>query len=141
MPQAASGNIVRLHYTGTLDDGSVFDSSRGGEPLEFTVGTGQVIPGFDAAVLGMRVGETKTVTIPAADAYGPVRDEMLVTVTRKQFPPGMELAVGQRFQLGQGRSAVAATVREVQGDRVVLDGNHPLAGQALTFALEIVEIR
>ena len=141
MSNAAPGRTVRLHYTGTLGDGTVFDSSRGREPLEFTVGSGQVIAGFDAAVTGMRAGETKTVTIPAAEAYGAVRDDMLVTVRRSQFPPGVDVSVGQRFQIGQGQGAVAATVREVEGERVVLDGNHPLAGQALTFALEVVEVR
>jgi peptidylprolyl isomerase len=141
MSRAVPGSTVRLHYTGTLDDGSVFDTSKGRSPLEFTVGSGQVIPGFDTAVTGMQAGESKTVTIPAEEAYGPVRDDMLVAVSRAQFPAGMEVAVGQRFQIGQGRGAVAATVREVHAERVVLDGNHPLAGQALTFALEVVEVR
>ena len=140
MAQAKSGDTVRVHYTGTLTDGTEFDSSRGREPLEFTLGAGQVVPGFEAAITGMRPGETKTVTIPAAEAYGDPRDELLLTVPRTQIPPNVQPRVGQRLQVGRGEQAFPVVVHEVTDDHVVLDGNHPLAGQDLTFALELVGI-
>lgn len=141
MSHAKPGDTVRLHYTGTLGDGSEFDSSRGREPLEFTLGAGQVIPGFDEAVSGMRVGERKTVTIPADQAYGVRQEELILAVPRAQVPPHIALEVGQQLQLSQEGHAFQVTVREVTAEQVVLDGNHPLAGEALTFALELVEIR
>jgi peptidylprolyl isomerase len=137
---AKPGDTVRIHYTGTLRDGSEFDSSRGREPMTFTIGGGQVIAGFDAAVTGMQVGETKTVTIPAAEAYGEPRQTMIVTVPRAQIPPNIEPQPGQRFQIGRGDQALPVVVVEVTPEHVVLDGNHPLAGQNLTFALELVGI-
>jgi peptidylprolyl isomerase len=136
--QAKRGDRVRVHYTGTLRDGTQFDSSRGREPLEFTLGEGRVIPGFDAAVTGMEVGETRTVTIPAADAYGARRDDMLLTVPRGKVPPTVEPHVGQHLQIGRGDQALRVVVREVTPEQVVLDANHPLAGEDLTFALELV---
>jgi len=139
--QAKTGDTVRIHYTGTLNDGSVFDSSEGRDPLEFTLGEGQVIPGFEEAVAGMAVGEEKTVTIPADEAYGRTRQELVLTVPRAQLPAGMEPRVGQQLQLMQGSEAFVVTVREVRDDAVVLDANHPLAGQDLTFELSLVEIR
>ena len=138
--RAKQGDTIQVHYTGTLDDGSEFDSSRGREPLTFTVGAGQMIPGFDAAVVGMAVGETKTVTIPAAEAYGEPRPTLVATVPRAQIPPSIDPEVGQRFQLGRGDHALPVVVVEVTPEHVVLDGNHPLAGQDLTFAIEIVAI-
>jgi peptidylprolyl isomerase len=138
--QAKSGDRVRVHYTGTLGDGSQFDSSRGRNPMTFTIGSGDVIAGFDAAVTGMTVGESRTVTIPAAEAYGPVHEAMVVTIPRAQIPPDMDPQVGQQFQLGSGNDALPVVVREVTPEHVVLDGNHPLAGQDLTFALELVGI-
>ena len=135
---AKQGDTVQVHYTGTLDDGTEFDSSRGREPLTFTLGAGQMIAGFDAAVRDMEVGETKTVRIPAADAYGEPRQSLVATVPRAQIPPGLEPQVGQRFQLGRGDDAVPVVVVEVTPEQVVLDGNHPLAGQDLTFALELM---
>lgn len=138
MTQAQNGSTVRVHYTGRLEDGTVFDSSRGREPLEFTVGTGQVIRGFDDAVTGMRPGELKTVTIPAADAYGPHREELLLRVGRDQFPAGVEPQVGQQFQMSQGEQSFVVNVTEVHGENVTLDANHPLAGRDLRFDLELV---
>jgi peptidylprolyl isomerase len=138
--KAKRGDSVRIHYTGTLSDGTEFDSSRGREPMAFTLGEGRVIAGFDQAVTGMEVGETKTVTIPAAEAYGAPRESMVVTVARGQIPPTIDPKVGQQFQIGRGEQALPVTVREVTADHVVLDGNHPLAGQDLTFALELVAI-
>jgi peptidylprolyl isomerase len=141
MQQARPGDTVRVHYTGTLDDGTVFDSSREGEPLEFVLGKGQIISGVNDAVTGMQVGEEKTVIVAAEDAYGPRRHELTVTVGRHQFPDEIEPAVGQRLQMSKGGQAFRVTVQEVAGDAVVLDANHPLAGEDLTFALELVEIR
>ena len=138
---AQSGDTVLVHYTGRLADGTEFDSSRDRTPLEFTLGAGRVVPGFDAAVTGMTVGEMKTVTIPSAEAYGPRRDELLLEVPRAQIPPQLELQVGQRYQVGAGDRALPVVVREVTDDTVVLDGNHVLAGEDLTFALQLVEIR
>lgn len=140
MSQAKPGDTVHIHYTGTLPDGTEFDSSRAREPLAFTVGEGHVIRGFDTAVTGMTVGEQKTVTIPAEDAYGPQRDEMIVRIPRTQVPPTVTPRVGQRLQLGKGDQAMMVVVREVDDEHVLLDGNHPLAGEDLTFALELVRI-
>ena len=139
--QARQGDTVRIHYTGTLADGSVFDSSEGREPLEFTLGGGQVIAGFDDAVTGMSVGQQKTVTIPADQAYGGRRDDLMLAVPRADFPPNISPEVGDQLQLGDGGRTMVVTVREVSPDRVLLDANHPLAGEDLTFALELVEIR
>ena len=140
MAQAQSGDTVRIHYTGTLADGSVFDSSRGRAPLEFTLGSGQVIAGFDDAVTGMAVGEAQTVTIPAAQAYGPRRPELVRELPRAQFPAQIEPAVGQQLQVSGGTHPMVVTVRAVSDRAVLLDANHPLAGEDLTFALELVEI-
>ena len=138
--QAHAGDTVHVHYTGTLRDGTEFDSSRGHEPLAFTLGAGQVVPGFESAVLGMSRGESKTVTIRADEAYGVQRPELMLRVPRAQVPPQIDLEVGQQLQLGRGDEAVVVTVRELGDDEVVLDGNHPLAGEDLTFALELVRI-
>ena len=135
---AKRGDTVRVHYTGTLKDGTQFDSSRGREPLEFTLVGGRVIAGFDAAVTGMEVGETRTVTIPSSDAYGDRNDAMLLRIPRAQVPPNVSPHVGQQLQVGRGGEAVNVTVREVTPEHVVLDANHPLAGEDLTFALELV---
>jgi peptidylprolyl isomerase len=140
MDSAKRGQTVRVHYTGTLEDGSVFDSSHGGDPLEFTLGSGQVIPGFDEAVAGMRVGESKSVTIPADQAYGPHRDELLLTIDRDQLPDEMVPEVGQTLQMSDGRQTFPVTIREVGTSQVVLDANHPLAGKELTFDLSLVEV-
>lgn len=138
---ATSGDTVRVHYTGTLEDGTTFDSSEGREPLEFTLGSGQVIPGFDAGVSGMEPGQTKTIQIPAEEAYGPRRDEMTLQVSPDQFPEGMDPEVGQQLQLQQpDGQAVVVRVAEVSDVVVVLDANHPLAGEDLTFELTLDEI-
>lgn len=139
--QARSGDTVRIHYTGRLDDGSVFDSSEGRDPLEFTLGTGQVIAGFDQAVTGMAAGDEQTVTIPAADAYGPRREEMVFTVPRIQFPPDLEIHIGQKLEMQQGNHIAVVSVTTIAKDEVTLDANHPLADQDLTFDLKLVEIR
>lgn len=138
--QAKSGDTVRVHYKGTLGDGQVFDSSEGREPLEFTLGTGQVIAGFDEAVTGMRPGEEKEVTIPSAEAYGDPREELILRVGRDNFPEGVEPEVGQQFQVSQGGQPFVVTVIDVADDGITLDANHPLAGEDLTFALQLVQI-
>ena len=136
MRQATSGDTVRVHYTGTLDDGSEFDSSAGREPIEFTLGSGQVIPGFDNAVTGMATGDTKTVTMQADDAYGQANPDLVQVVDRDRVPPDIDLKVGMLLSAGSQRLQVTA----FDDDSVTLDANHPLAGKALTFALELVAI-
>jgi len=134
--QVRDGDVVTVHYVGTLDDGTRFDSSRDrGRPLTFTVGAGQVIAGFDAAVRGLRVGGVTTVRIPPAEAYGERRDDLVVEVP--YVPSQGEVQPGDRVTLTNGASAIALEVRE---DTVVLDANHPLAGQALTFEIEVLSI-
>lgn len=131
---ATHGDNVEVHYTGRLDDGQVFDSSQGREPLTFTLGEGQVIPGFEAAVSGLAVGASRSVRIEADDAYGHRDDDLVLGVPRADAPEGLE--AGTRVMLGNH----PATVVDVTDDQVVVDANHPLAGQALTFDLELVSI-
>ncbi|MFC1991316.1 peptidylprolyl isomerase [Chloroflexota bacterium] len=142
MTEAENGNIVQVHYTGKLEDGTVFDSSAGREPLQFTLGAGQMIPGFDKAVPGMKVGESKTVTIPAEDAYGPSRDDMIMEFPREQLPPEINPEVGQQLQMTQsdGR-AVNVTITEVSETTMTIDANHFLAGKDLVFDIELVSIQ
>lgn len=141
MAHAQAGDTVRVHYTGTLDDGTVFDSSTGREPLEFTLGEGRVIAGFEEAVTGMEVGETKTSRIDADEAYGPRREDLLLDVPREQIPSEIDLQVGQQLTLQQPNGqAVPVTVADFSDETVTLDANHPLAGEALTFELTLVEI-
>ena len=141
MTQAKSGDTVRIHYTGTLDDGSVFDSSEGRDPLEFALGSGQVIPGFDSGVTGMAVGDKKTINIPCAEAYGEVIEEAKQVVAREHIPADIPLDIGTQLQMQAANGqAMMVTVTEVTEESVTLDGNHPLAGKDLTFALELVSI-
>ncbi|MCW8902661.1 MULTISPECIES: peptidylprolyl isomerase [Sedimenticola] len=135
------GQTVKVHYTGTLEDGTQFDSSAGRDPLEFTLGEGQVIPGFEQALAEMAVGETKTVQIPADQAYGEHQPELVQEVDRAQIPDEIELAVGVQLQAqGPDGQVFRLVVTELAEASVTLDGNHPLAGKALTFELELVEI-
>ena len=141
MSQAKSGDKVKVHYKGTLNDGSVFDSSEGREPLEFVVGSGQVIPGFDNAVMGLSVGESKSVNIPSAEAYGPYQENMVLAIEKDKFPAGLSLTVGEQLQIpSQNGQPVVVVIKEVTDDKVTLDANHPLAGQDLNFNIELVEI-
>ncbi len=141
MATAKAGDTVHIHYTGRLTDGTVFDSSEGSDPLQFTLGSGQVIPGFDAGVTGMAPGEQKTIEIPAAKAYGEARPEMVFQVPREQFPDGYVPQVGEALEVGlQTGGAIPVTVKAVDDEGVTLDANHPLAGQDLIFDLELVEI-
>jgi len=139
---AAEGDTVRVHYTGTLEDGTEFDSSRDRDPLEFVLGAGGMIPGFENAVYGMKVGETKTVTIAAAEAYGPHDEDLVMEINRDELPeevnPTVGLQIGVTFEGGQQG---LATVTEVTETTVTLDGNHRLAGKDLTFEIKLVEIR
>jgi len=138
---AKSGDTVRVDYTGTFDDGEVFDSSVGKDPLEFTIGENQVIPGFEEAVIGMKIGESKTVKIPADDAYGPYHEDMVMVVSRDKLPPGMNPEIGQWLQLGQsGGQTMQVKVIDVSESTVTLDANHPMAGKDLTFEIKLVEI-
>jgi len=141
MSAAKSGDTVRIHYTGTLDDGTEFDSSSGRDPLEFSLGGGQVIPGFDAAVTGMSVGENKSVTITPENAYGERHDQLVQQVSRDALPEDMEPAVGMQLQSQSPDGQVMnLVITEVVEDAITVDANHPLAGFALTFAIELVEI-
>ncbi len=134
-------NNVQVHYTGTLDSGEVFDTSREREPLAFTVGAGQMIPGFEKAVRGMKLNETKKVTLDPDDAYGEVIPEMVQKVPLTQLPPEIKPHVGQQLssQMPDGRQIVV-TVKEVNEEDIVIDANHPLAGERLTFEIEVVGI-
>lgn len=141
MSQAKAGDTVRVHYTGTLDDGSQFDSSAGREPLEFALGSGQVIPGFDTAVAGMSVGESRSVRIPVEDAYGARHDELVSEVPRSALPADLEPDVGMHLQAqGPDGRLMQLLVVAVSDESFTVDGNHPLAGQALNFAIELLEI-
>lgn len=142
MSQAKSGDTVRIHYTGKLDDGTQFDSSSGREPLEFALGSGQVIPGFDNAVDGMAVGESKTVTIPPAEAYGDKHPQLVQDVPKSALPPEIEPQVGMQLQsqTPDGQT-IPLLITEVAEEKITVDGNHPLAGQDLTFDIELVEIK
>ena len=141
MAQAKSGDKVEVHYTGRLTDGTVFDSSEGRAPLQFTVGEGQVIPGFEQAVIAMSVGDKKTVEIPADQAYGPAQNELVMPVPRDQFPPEIVPEVGQKLQVGHpSGQTLVVTVTDVKDDIVPLDANPPLAGKDLVFDIELVAI-
>ena len=139
MPSASSGDTVHIHYTGRLDDGTVFDSSRGREPLVFVLGAGQVIPGFDDAVTGMDVGDARSVRIPAERAYGVPRPEMILEFPREELPAGIDPQVGQNLQMStpEGQAFQVSVVAATE-ETLVLDANHPLAGKDLTFDIELV---
>ena len=138
---AKTGDNVKVHYTGRLPDGTVFDTSIGSEPLEFTLGQGQIISGFEQAVIGMQVGESKTVTIPVDQAYGPRRDDMVLEVDRDALPDDIDPKVGLQLQMNQGDGGIMiVTITDVSETTVKIDANHPLAGQELTFDIELVEI-
>ena len=141
MVQVKKGHSVKVHYHGTLSDGTIFDSSTGREPLEFEVGSGMVIAGFDEGVTGMSIGEKRSVNIPADQAYGQVQDEMIMEFPKAQFPPDMVPEIGLQLSMSNNEGQqFPVTIIEVKEDVVVLDANHPLAGKDLTFDLELVDI-
>jgi peptidylprolyl isomerase len=138
---AKQGDTVRVHYKGTLDDGNEFDSSAGREPLEFRLGTGQVIAGFERTVDGMQLGETRTARLNAGDAYGTHRADLVVELPKEQFPEGVTPEAGQQLELQQDDGQrIPVMITAVEDETVTLDANHPLAGEALTFEIELVEI-
>jgi len=141
MAAAKSGDTVQVHYQGELSGGEVFDSSRGGDPIRFTLGSEEVIPGFENAIIGMSVGDKKRVVIPTVEAYGPHLDELMLTVPSDEIPPDVKPELGDVYHLkhpdGPEFEAVIADVRD---DGITLDANHPLAGEDLTFELELVAI-
>lgn len=139
--QAKNGDNVKVHYTGKLTSGEQFDSSAGREPLEFTVGAGQMIKGFDAAIPGMAVGDKKTINIPAAEAYGERSDDAIIEFPKENVPPDMKLEAGMKLTLSnQHGQPVPVVVTEVKDDVIILDANHFLAGEELIFDIELVEI-
>jgi peptidylprolyl isomerase len=149
MAKAKEGDRVKVHYTGRLDDGTVFDSSECSEddcgcdhgPMEFVIGGGQVIPGFDKGVLGLEIGESKTIHIPVDEAYGERIEEMVATVPRADLPPELTPEVGQQLEVTQEDGQVfQVLITEVDADSITIDANHPLAGQALNFDVKLVEI-
>ncbi|OZI09829.1 peptidylprolyl isomerase [Siphonobacter sp. BAB-5385] len=142
MMQAKSGDKVRVHYTGKLTSGVVFDSSAGREPLEFTLGSGMVIAGFDSGITGMQVGEKKTVHIPVAEAYGPSDENLVFEFNRSDLPKDIPFEVGMQLNMhadGEGQ-VVPVTVTSVSEDKISVDANHPLAGQDLVFEIELVSV-
>jgi peptidylprolyl isomerase len=141
MTQAKTGDTIAVEYTGKLDDGTVFDSSVGKDPLQFTLGTGAVIPGFEEAVIGMDTGDSKTVTIPAEEAYGEHNPDLVMVFERERIPPELTVEVGQQLQLQQDNGrAVPVVVTDLSSSEVTLDANHPLAGEDLTFDIQLVAI-
>lgn len=141
MQQAKRGDTVHVHYRGTFDDGTVFDSSEGSDPIVFTLGAGEVIPGFEEAIEGMVTGEKKTRRIEAGNAYGERRDELVFTVDQEQMPVGTDIEVGDMLRVGfPDGSSANVQVAAVGDGNVTLDANHPLAGKDLTFELELVAI-
>ena len=142
MAQAKQGDIVRVHYHGTLEDGTVFSSTyEEKEPFEFTIGKGSVLPGFEQAVIGMNVGDTRSISIPPEEAYGRHRQEFVFVMNRAQAPAGLNLELGKKLQIRtkQGETTIA-TITAITEDSVILDANDPLAGKLLKFEIELIEI-
>ncbi len=140
MASVTTGSKVKVHYTGKFDNGEIFDSSSETDPLAFEVGAGQVISGFDNAVIDMKVGETKEVRLLEDEAYGPYNDEMVFPADPSQFDSGLTPEVGQQFQTETDEGTLLLTVKEINDDAIILDANHPMAGKTLNFLLELVEI-
>ncbi len=141
MSQAKNGDKVKVHYTGKLKNDTIFDSSEGRDPLEFTIGSGEVIPGFDSAAVGMKIGETKTISIPPEEAYGGKRDELIVVANRSEIPDEIKLEVGIKLQINQPQGGpVTVVVTEMTDQTVTIDANHPLAGETLVFDIEMIGI-
>ena len=140
MTEVKKGDNVKVHYTGKLNDGTVFDSSEGGKPLEFSVGSGQVIAGFEEGVVGMKVGESKVIEIPVEKAYGARNDEMVIQAPIEQVPPDLNPELGMRLEMGGANGEILrVVVTEITDTHITLDANPPLAGKDLTFEVEVVE--
>jgi FKBP-type peptidyl-prolyl cis-trans isomerase SlpA len=141
MSIAKNNDKVKVHYTGKLNTGEVFDTSEGKAPLEVTLGSGQVIPGFDKGIQGMNVGEERTISIPCAEAYGEVREELIQEVPKKQLPPEIQPEVGMRLvsRTREGQE-IPLVVSKMTEDSIIVDANHPLAGKDLIFDVKLVEI-
>lgn len=142
MTQAKAGDTVKIHYTGSFENGDVFDTSEGGEPFEFTVGANMVVDGFDVGVLGMGAGDTKTIVLKPEEAYGQRSDDMIITIERSRIPSDIALDTGT--QLGVRTDSgfeTTMTVTALTDSQVTLDGNHPLAGKTLVFALRMIEVQ
>ncbi|MEX2600536.1 MAG: peptidylprolyl isomerase [Balneolaceae bacterium] len=141
MSKVKDGDTVKVHYKGTLEDGSVFDSSENKEPLEFKLGEGQLIPGFEKAVEGLAAGDSTKVTIPSGEAYGDPREDLVINVPKDNLPEDVEPKVGMQLQVNQENGqAIPVRITAVEESEIVLDANHPLAGKDLTFEIEVVEI-
>ncbi len=141
MAQAKVGDVVRVHYKGYFDDGTVFDTSRNAEPFEFTLGNEMVIPGFENAILGMEVGDVRTVEISPEEGYGERREDLVIEIDKNQVPPEIQPEVGMMLQLQSGQGeAIPVMVSAIGETTITLDGNHPLAGKKLNFEIELVEI-
>jgi len=136
-----NNSFTKIHYTGKLEDGSVFDSSEGREPLEFVMGIGMIIPGLEKGLVGMNVGDKKTIKINSEEAYGPVHEQAIQEVPKDQFPADLELKEGMQLAAQGPHGAIPVIIREVKEDVIIVDFNHPLAGKDLTFDVEIVEER
>ncbi|MCU0341019.1 MAG: peptidylprolyl isomerase [Spirosomaceae bacterium] len=142
MQQAQAGDTVHVHYKGTLTDGTLFDSSEGREPLTFQLGSGMVIPGFDNGITGMNVGDNKRIEIPANEAYGPLQEELIFPFNRAELPDDIPFEVGMQLNMHQDGNPqpIAVTVVQVTDNEIVVDANHPLAGQDLIFEVALVKI-
>lgn len=141
MPQAKKADTVTIHYTGKLEDGTVFATSRGDKPLSFKIGNQEIIPGLEEAIVGMSPGQTKTADVPAESGFGPRRDDRVVTVERSNFPAHIEPKTGQVLEIPQPNGPkIVATITQVTEAEVTVDANHPLAGKKLFFDVELIKI-
>jgi len=141
MIPARSGDAVKIHYNGFLDDGTLFGSSRGEKPVEFTIGEGKIIPGLESAVINMEEGDTKTVIIPPEDGFGEHNEDLVKAVSKSRIPSHIKTEVGKVLVFGvDDKDNVTATVKEVTENEVIIDANHPFAGKELTFEIELLEI-
>ena len=141
MSKVKDGDTVKVHYTGKLENGEVFDTSKEQEPFEFTVGNKAVIPGFEKGVVGMEVGDSKSIEIPAEEAYGAKQDQLVVEVNRIEFPDDITPTIGQRLQIRQqDGNPIIVTITDLAEDIITLDANHPLAGYTLFFDVEVIEL-
>ena len=142
MTTAKNGNKVTVHYTGKLDNGSIFDTSKDRDPLTFTLGAGEIIPGFEKAVIGMDTGESKTVNVPSDEAYGSHMNELVTVVKLEEFPEKLTPEIGQQLKIPRNNDeTLIVSVTDISGSNVTLDANHPLAGKNLTFEIELVEVQ